>query len=286
MNTILNYLKLLRPTHWIKNLLIFAPLIFADTELSIEILLKGIPLFFAFSFLASAVYIINDLSDEESDKVHPTKKLRPIASGEVSHAEAYILMGISFIAALFLSLDLSLKVQLILLAYFIANILYSTKFKHVVILDLFIVAFLYLLRIYVGGKLWDVDLSHWIILCTFFLALFLVSGKRRAELNNLGSKKKNSRMVIRNYNEEFLNHLLTISTTSVIVSYALYTVSIPKPYMVYTSIIVAFGLVRYLYLIYNNNVGEAPEQAVFKDGWVIGLFILWLALVSYIFFRF
>lgn len=283
---ILSILKLIRVKHWIKNLLIFAPLFFVGKGFTPAKIYPGLLLFAAFSALASSIYILNDLVDAENDRLHPSKKNRPIASGKIKRKEAVTLIIIFFIVATLFSLNFPLKVLAILITYFISNLAYSLWLKRLVIIDIFMVALMYLMRIYAGSKLWDIPLSHWIILCTFFAALFLITAKRRAELNASETNDGSARAVLKQYNKDFLDHSLTISITATLVTYGLYSVSSEKPYALYSVFFVTFGLMRYMYLVYYKNIGQAPEDTLTKDPYILGTSVLWLlynALTLYFF---
>lgn len=284
MGSISAYIKLARPKHYIKNLLIFAPLFFNGKFLNIEMFMKGLLLFFAFSLLSSAVYTINDIADAEKDKQHQQKKNRPIASGEISPKKGMFFCIILIILSSLLSLHLPQTVILILASYLIINLFYSLLLKNIVIVDIITVASMYLLRIYAGGQLWNIQLSHWIVLCTFFLALFIVTAKRRAEFILVGTKS-NTRQVIQEYDKEFLNTILTITTTSCIVTYGLYAVSTDKPFLVYSLLFVTFSMLRYLYLVYKKDHGQYPEDSL-SDVWISIGIIGWILYISVIFYFF
>ncbi len=266
MQKILSYVKLARPKHYIKNLLIFAPLFFAGKFLNGMMLLGGIKLFLAFSALSSAVYIINDIADRKKDRAHPQKKMRPIASGKISIRNAVIYCILFLIATGILGAQLPVSMNKVFLIYLIINLFYSFWFKNIVIVDIVIVASMYLIRLYAGGELWSIELSHWIVLCTFFLALFIVTAKRRAEFVLIG-KNSNTRAVIQEYNKDFLNTILTITTTACIVTYGLYAVSMENPYLIYSIFFVTFSMLRYLYLVYKKDHGQYPENSL-TDPWI------------------
>jgi len=284
MGQIKAYIGAMRVKHWVKNLLIFAPLFFAGDVLKLDMVLEGVKIFFAFSFLASAIYIFNDIADRDNDKVHPLKKYRAIASGIISVRKAVFVSIICFILAVALNIGFPLEVVIILCFYFVANLFYSFWLKNVVIVDIFLVAMMYLMRIYAGGKLWNIPLSHWIILCTFFLALFLVTAKRRAELVSLGNDV-GTRKVIQDYDKGFLDTVLTITATSSIVSYGLYVVSVDKPYLIYSLFFVVFGMLRYLYLIHKKDYGQNPENFM-SDLWVGFVVIAWILYNGFVFYYF
>jgi decaprenyl-phosphate phosphoribosyltransferase len=269
-------LRILRPNHWIKNLLVFAPIFFAKEFLDVGNLWKGVMLFIVFSALASAIYVFNDLRDKEADKLHPKKKKRPLASGEMSNANASVLIVLLIGLAALLGWNFPTTTLMILSGYVVLNVFYSILLKHVPIIDIFSVAAMYVIRIYAGGSFFDVHLSAWIILCTFFLALFLVIAKRKSEFNAVKSSTK-TRKVMSLYNNAFLDHMLTISTTFCLISYSLYLVSFDDNSILYAFFFVLFGVMRYLYLVYRYNLGESPESIVVKDPWMIVSIIGWVA---------
>lgn len=270
------YVQLIRPRHWVKNFLIFTPLFFIGGIADMNAVRTGAILFLSFSALASCVYVVNDVLDRNEDRQHPQKKHRPIASGAVSVSEAVIIAVLLLCAAIALSYSFPFQTKLILGAYVVINLFYTLLLKAVALVDIFLVSSLYLLRVFAGGTLWDIRISQWLVLCTFFLALFLISAKRRAEFCNLGGEEAATRKVMKYYNKDFLDHMLTIATTSSLVTYSLYVVTIDKPYLLYSIFFVAFGLFRYLYLVYRKDIGEAPERIIFSDPWMLGSLILWI----------
>lgn len=273
------YIRLARPHHWIKNVLVFAPLFFAGSFFNPFKLIQGIWLFVAFSLLASAIYILNDIQDRHEDSVHPIKKNRPIASGRIGFAHAVIMMILLLSAGGLLLFSFPFETQMVLGGYVLLNLLYSSWLKHQPIVDIFMVAFMYVLRIYAGGTFFVIDLSVWIILCTFFLALFLVIAKRRSEFNALGESA--SRKVIHLYNNAFLDHMLTISTTFCLMSYSFYLVSFGNSPLIFAFFFVLFGIMRYLYLVYRYNLGESPEIIVIKDPWMLVSIVAWILYNTY-----
>ena len=196
-------LKLLRVNHYIKNFFIFAP-IFFTFNFSINDVLNVLIAFILFSLIASSVYIFNDLLDIKEDKKHPTKKFRPLASGEVDKKNAIISFFFLFIFSLSAAFLFSKSLFFILSIYFILNIAYSFKLKHIVIIDIFIISIGFILRLFAGSIIINTELSMWIIIITFLLALFLALAKRRDDvlLANIG---KETRKNINGYNLEFIN---------------------------------------------------------------------------------
>ncbi len=276
---IVPYIKLARPHHWIKNLLVFAPLFFAGSFFEPYKFISGIWLFAAFSLLASTIYILNDISDRKEDSMHPIKKNRPVASGQISVFRAVTMMIALLILGSTIAFSFPIGTQMVLGGYVLLNVLYSFWLKHQPIVDIFMVAFMYVLRIYAGGTFFVIDLSVWIILCMFFLALFLVIAKRRSEYNALG--KNASRKVMHLYNNAFLDHMLTISTTFCLMSYSFYLVSFGNSALIFAFFFVLFGIMRYLYLVYRYNLGESPEILVVKDPWIFVSIIAWILYNTY-----
>lgn len=265
------WLKLLRPTHWIKNLLIFVPLVFSLNIFRAEYIWQTAIAFASFSLIASAVYIVNDYVDIERDRNHPKKKNRPLASGKVSKSVGLISIIVLTGVSLFLASTLSIKFIAVLLTYMGLNIAYSLKLKHTVIIDLLIVAACYVLRVYAGAKAIDVPTTSWLLFITFFLALFMIAGKRYTELVTQGST---SRPVLEYYTSEFLSMIMGISATGVMVFYALYTTT--KPFLfTYSIIFIIFALFRMLYWIQVKKSAEEPEKLIIKDPWLLGNSILW-----------
>jgi len=284
MKTLKEYLKLIRLKHYIKNVLIFAPLFFSGNFFNTGMLYQGIKLFFAFSFIASFIYIVNDIVDRDKDRLHPQKKNRPIASNKISIKRAVLISAICLLLAGILSVGFPPKVFIIFGIYIATNFIYSFWLKNVVIVDIFLVASMYLMRISIGGALWDITLSHWIVLCTFFFALFIVTAKRRAEFVTIGAETS-TRKVMRDYDKGFLDTILTITTTSCIVTYGLYVLSIDKQYLIYSLFFVTFSMLRYLYLVYKKDHGQYPENSL-SDFWIGFGVAGWIVYNSIVFYFF
>lgn len=272
MNLILNIIKLLRVNQWIKNFFIFAPIFFAFKFTDLEAIVNLIYAFIGFSFLASSVYIINDWCDIESDKLHPRKKNRPLASGAISKKIAAII----FIALLILGLSIYVFVLqsqtaiLLLLTYFILNMCYSLKLKQYAILDVTIVAIGFVIRLFIGGAVASVFLSYWIIILTFLLALLLVLGKRRHDITIFEETGREMRKSISGYNAEFLNAIIMVVVAVICICYIMYTISSDVvlrngEYLYMTSLFVILGLFRYLQVLYVDKKGDSPTVLIIKD---------------------
>lgn len=284
----INLLKQMRITHWVKNLLIFAPLFFSVGFFNLVDFTSTAMLFMTFSFLASAVYIFNDLVDFKHDAQHPIKKKRPIASGAINSRQAISAMVALLFIAVLLMLDFNALTNIILILYIVLNILYSLLLKRIPLVDIFTVASFYILRILVGGALLSIFVSNWIVIVTFFLALFLVVGKRRTELvsqDTTNNRTTNTRLVLTQYSKQALDYSLYLIIAGVIASYTLYTIETDLPYLVYSSFFVTFGMLRYLYIIHKYNLGEAPEKLVWQDRWVLATVLSWVLYMLIVFYR-
>lgn len=258
-------LKEIRIWQWTKNILVFIPIIFGASLLNIKTFTNVVIVFFAVSLAASTVYVINDIIDAKEDRIHPIKKKRPIASGEISIREAYLIILTTFIISFSLSLLVSINILLLIIFYIILNLLYSKYLKHKEIVDILIVAFFYIYRVYVGGVASHLPISGWLLLTTFALSLFMIIGKRRAELVTAGFKNCYSRKVLNFYNEKFLDAAFIMSLTLFVVFYSLYSVLAHNGLFVLTIFPVLFISLRYLYLIFAKNDGEEPEKIIFRD---------------------
>jgi 4-hydroxybenzoate polyprenyltransferase len=278
------YIRLVRPKQWLKNFFVFAPLIFAKQLFVPEALHSAIQAFVAFCLTASAIYIINDIADVEADRVHPTKKNRPIASGAVSVGKALIVLSVLLILDVLLVFRMDLRFVIIISTYFILNVAYSFKLKEVLLLDVFIIAAGFMLRVVGGAYAIDVRVSSWLVLCSLFISLFLGFAKRRGELQQaLASGGEIRRKVLLLYRTDFIDQLLTIAAAGTVISYALYTVSartigvFGTEKLIYTTVFVIYGVFRYLYLIHTSPTVESPTTAVTSDIPIIVTGLLWIA---------
>ncbi len=217
----------LRVRHWIKNLLVFAPIFFSKNIFNHDLLIKAIIVFVSFSLIASSIYCINDILDLKDDQKHPEKSKRPLAAGKISVIHMYVLAGICFILSFSLPMIFHLnKLTLfIICVYFTLNLLYSKWLKKIPLLDIFIISIGFVLRVIIGGSATGITLSHWIIILSFILALFLALTKR---LNDLHINQNNGieiRKASSNYSAEYLHILLGITGSISIVVYIMYTLS-------------------------------------------------------------
>jgi 4-hydroxybenzoate polyprenyltransferase len=284
-------IKELRIHQWIKNGFVLIPLVFDRQLFLVDPFIRTIIGFFLFCFVSSSVYLINDVMDVEADRLHPKKKNRPIASGDlpipVAVSSAIVLVVGSFIGAFFLS-----KAFLIILVlYFFINLAYSMKLKHVPLVDVFIIAAGFVLRVGAGVSIIEVErFSPWLYAVTTVFALFFALGKRRGELATVQTNNNSQRRVLDGYTIPLLDQFITIASATTIISYSLYTFSAPNlpenHAMMLTIPFAIFGIFRYLYLIQVNNEGGAPDELVLSDRPLQITFILFALSVLIIFYLF
>jgi 4-hydroxybenzoate polyprenyltransferase len=275
-------IRLIRVRHWVKNLFLFIPSFFAGHLFkSEELLMVGIGVF-AFSLVASGVYVINDYRDRFVDRLHPTKKLRPIASGEVGAVTAWILIALLVSSGLIIAASLEMTFFYILLGYFVMNLGYSFGLKHIPILDLFIVSLGFLLRVYSGGVIADLPITHWLSLMILLLALFLIIAKRRDDILINAKNGNVIRKSTESYNLDFINSCITLLSAVVIVAYIMYTVSpevterFNSDYLFITTIFVIAGIMRYLQIIFVENKSGSPTKIFLKDKFILITIACWI----------
>jgi 4-hydroxybenzoate polyprenyltransferase len=270
----------MRPKQWPKNGFVFVALIFDGKLLDWASVWPTLVAFLLLCLMSSAVYIMNDLVDIESDREHPTKRNRPLAAGQLSPMVAMAAAVIFAVGSLLVAIWLAVPFALILLAYLVIQIAYTFWLKHMVLVDVSIVATGFILRIAAGVTVIAVQrFSPWLYLFGGFLALFMALGKRRHELKLLGQNAGNHRAILDEYNLDLIDKLLGIVTTSAIVSYSLYTFlaeGVPENHaMMLTIPFVLYGMFRYLYLIHVRREGGAPEEILLKDRPLQVALVLW-----------
>ena len=266
---------LFRVNHYIKNLLVFAPLLFTSGLSDLSKLVLSFKAFIIFSLIASMVYVINDLFDIKFDKKHPQKrKLKPLASGKISISFAYFSIAILSIISIFILLNNKNLINVFLI-YIIMNVFYSFFLKFIPILDIFILSFNYILRVYAGSVIIDVPLSNWMAITIFAGAIFISALKRRQEIIIHGT---NSRPVLKKYSINYLNKIADYSAILSIVFYCLYVISVNEK-LVITIPLVLFGILRYSYLSESKNFSDSPIDEIIKDKQNLILVIIWLILI-------
>ena len=278
---ILALLVAMRPKQWTKNLLLFAGLLFTlDARHTAGDFQRAGLGFILFSLLSSVVYLINDVVDRESDRQHPRKRRRPIASGEITPTFAVGAAAVLGVISLGLSFVLGTAFGMAALTYFALTLLYSFYLKHVVLLDVLVLAAGFVLRAIAGAVLIHVLISPWLILCTLMLALFLGLSKRRAEIIAVQqSGTIGSRRILEEYSAAMLDQMIVIVTSACLMSYALYTIdsqaATRHPYLMATIPFVIYGIFRYLYLMHRHSLGESPDAVLLEDRPMLVNVLLW-----------
>jgi len=269
---ILNYLKLVRVSQWIKNVFVFVPLLFSQHLFDKDYFLTALLAFLAFCLASSFIYVINDIIDIEADKAHPIKKSRPLPSGVISKRNALI-VAVCLVAVIVILLpQLNEEFHYFVIAFVLLNVLYSFWFKHIVILDVFSIATGFSIRVLAGAVVISVPISSWLILTTMFISLFLGVMKRHSELILVAeSENAPSRKVLSQYSLNFADQMATVAAAGVIICYALYTVSertvsaFGTENLIYTTPFVVYGIFRFMYLEYISNKGDNTTKIVFTD---------------------
>ena len=278
-------LLLIRPQQWIKNGFVLIPMFFGGRLLNVDDAIASVVTFFAFSFVASAIYCFNDIIDVEADRRHPVKCHRPIASGAVSVPTAYTLMVILTLLSALLLFFLPQRAGEtagIVAFYFLLNMAYCLWLKRHAIIDVCTVAFGFVLRILAGGMACDVAVSNWLVLMTFLLALFLSFAKRRDDVLRMNETGEPPRRNTIRYNLTFVNQAITVTGTVTLVCYIMYTVSpevvsrFHAPYLYLTSIFVLVGLLRYMQLTVVDEVSGDPTKILLRDRFTQAIVVAWI----------
>lgn len=284
-------IKTMRVKQWTKNAIVFAALVF-DRQLTNPVAFgRTLAGFFLFCILSSTVYIINDIMDVEADRQHPKKKYRPIASGLLPIPVAIGIAAFLLIIAFPISYVLSPYFCIVAAAYFIINLAYSIRLKHIVLVDVLILSMGFVLRVGAGVSLIHVErFSPWLYVVTYLLALYLGFGKRRAELTLLSATASSHRKVLDGYTIPFLDQVIMMISGMTIISYSLYTFSAPNlptnHAMMLTIPFVLYGLLRYLYIVEIEGTGNAPDEILLIDRPLQIAILLWGICVLAIFYLF
>lgn len=285
-------LLLLRPLQWAKNVFVFLPLFFDRQLGNTDLLIACMVVFFSFCLASSSIYCFNDIYDAETDRLHPVKCKRPIASGAVTVTQGYAWMVICLLLSIVLVFafggEKRLSMLAVILIYYVLNIGYCIKLKRIAIVDVFCIATGFVLRVWIGGVATDIVLSQWIVLMTFLLALFLAFAKRRDDVMIYESTGVKVRGNIACYNPDFMNQVLTIIGTITIVCYIMYTVSTEVTerlgsHSVYlTAIFVLAGIIRYLQLTLVYVQSGNPTSVLMKDRFIQLCIVGWLVSFAFI----
>lgn len=302
-----NIFRLLRPRQWVKNLALFAAVVFTGELFNWEATFPVIIGFFVFCGVSSASYIINDVIDVKNDRLHPFKKYRPIAHGDVSVPFALALASSLLFISLLMALFVNITFFLFVIVYLILQASYSTILKTITVIDILAIAAGYILRVYGGEFASGYHISVWLLLTTISISLFLAIGKRRSELTllsaNAGSNISAVRKTLSHYSERLLDVYAAVFATSTFITYSLFTflenpggitiefgnIIMPdapeflqRKWLMLTIIPVVYGLMRYLQDIYEKNEGESPEKVLFSDKPLLATIGIWTFMVIFI----
>ena len=261
----------LRPEQWTKNLVLLAALAFSKHLFDAGPLLRALLALALFCGLSGAVYLLNDVADRDRDRMHPLKRLRPVASGALSPRTAVGLAAIIGSACLALSFVLGLRFATCAVVYLALNLLYSFSLKEVVILDVLAISLGFVLRAMAGAFAIGVDISDWLLVCTILLALFLTLSKRRHELTSLEDSAMGHRPTLQEYSPYLLDQMIAVVTASCLMSYVFYTLSpetrdkFQTDRLAWTIPFVLYGIFRYLYLVHRKEKGGSPTDMLLTD---------------------
>jgi 4-hydroxybenzoate polyprenyltransferase len=279
---VISFLRLIRVHQWVKNVFVFVPLLFSLHLFDKDHFITTLFAFLVFCIASSAIYVINDLVDIESDRAHPVKKNRPLPSGAISTKAAVIIASLLIVLVFWMMMYFNTEFILLVVAFVVLNVLYSFWLKNLVLLDIFSIAAGFSIRVLAGAFVIQVPVSSWLLLTTMFISLFLGVMKRRSELVLVAENSKlntdtaeqngtRSRKVLTQYSLNFADQLATIAATGVIVCYALYTVA-PRTVsifqterLIYTTPFVVFGIFRFMYLEYVSGKAENTTRVLATD---------------------
>jgi len=284
----MEWIRLLRPVHWVKNVFVFAALIFGrrlmgPVDEALAGLARAVGAFACFSLAASAIYVVNDIMDRRTDSIHPERRKRPIASGRVSVSRARMIALSCAVVAVLGSVLLSRLLAAIIIGYMLLMVLYSVRLKHVMILDCVIIATGFCLRAVAGAVVVDVSISPWLVICTFALCLFLAFSKRRGEIAQLQANSEAFRQTLGQYTPELLSHMLDVTSVLAVVCFLLYTMDFRTKELfgtndlVYTVPLVLYCIFR-LSALTQKGVYSDPVRLIMHDRpFQLGI-LLWVLL--------
>ncbi len=269
----------LRPRQWLKNLLLFAGLVFAAELGDASLWLRATVAFAVYCAASSAAYLVNDVRDADADRRHPTKRFRPVASGELEPRQALVAAAVLATAAFAGAAALGLGSLLLLVLFAGLQLAYSSALKHIVLVDVLTIAALFVVRAAAGAQAIGVRISVWLLVCTALLSLFLALNKRRGELADGADGE--SRRVLRRYDVRLLDRLVVLTGLVTLAVYVAYTVTGTRPALFPITIVpVAFGLGRYVYLVRRHDAGEEPERVLVGDRPILAATLVWAVLAA------
>jgi len=279
----------MRPNQWTKNFVVFAALIFSQNLFQRELAAKAIEAFVIFCLLSGMIYVVNDIADIKNDKLHERKKTRPLPSGRLTVANAWIAVLVGSAAGIFFAWSIGLEFFIVVLLFYVLNVLYSFVLKKIVLLDVLSISLSFILRAIGGVEVLrsidkSIQISPWLLICTLFLSLFLAFCKRRHELVNMVAARTH-RVSLQEYSPALLDQLVGITAGGSVLAYAIYTIwpdTVDKfgtTNLVYTVPLVLIGVMRYLYLVYTKQKGGSPSKLLLHEKFILIDVLAWIVLV-------
>ena len=287
----LNLLYSLRPGQWSKNLVIFAGLLFGRRLFDPDAVLAAVGAFVVFCVLSGVVYLVNDVADRETDRRHPLKAHRPIASGALPVSLAIVAAAGLAIAGLAGAVAVGWRFAAVAASYLVLQLAYSGALKHIVILDVLTIAIGFVLRAAGGAVAVNVEISRWLLVCTILLALFISLAKRRHEIVLLADGATSHRPILGEYSAYLLDQMIGVVTASTLISYIFYTISpetvekFDTPWLGLTIPFPIYGIFRYLYLVHQREGGGSPADLLLTDRPLLACVALWAVVVALIIYR-
>jgi decaprenyl-phosphate phosphoribosyltransferase len=278
----------IRPHQWVKNVFVLAPVVFAKEIFSVFLITRAAAAFVVFCLLAGAVYTLNDILDREADRVHPIKRHRPIASGQVPVGWAKVIVVVLVAASLGWAVTLSVPFAIVAALYFVQNVAYSFWLKHVAYVDVACIAAGFVLRVVGGGLATRIDVSEYLVICTALLAFFLGFGKRRHELTSAESSAAAQRAALESYSKRGLDRALGATGIATIATYFAYTVDshtttfFQTEWLWPSTLFVVLGVWRFLFIVKNRPSAESPTQEMLRDGPFVATVLFWVVLVVWL----
>lgn len=280
---VLLLLSEMRVKQWTKNLLVYSAPLFNGSLFNPHDFAMASIVFLAFCLAGSGIYIINDIYDLDKDRLNPAKCRRPIAAGTLGIIPALFCSAISLMIGLLVSLAANIYCFCILVSYVLVNVLYTIRLKHVVIIDVMIIAYGFVARAVCGAEASGLKITAWFILCIMFLSLFLALGKRRCELNELQNEKiSEARNVLKYYSLGLIDHMMSITTSGLIMSYALFTMDSStrnNQAMAVTIPVVVYGIFYYLYIVHVKHEGGSPDEALYREKPILAAVVIYVLMI-------
>lgn len=274
-----NALRLLRIKQWLKNLMLYFPPFLGGTLFTISLTPRSLFPFIVFCAASSGTYILNDIFDKKNDSHHPDKRSRPIASGRISVVTALLFAVVLMVSSVILAWNISITFFVLLASYLAVSVAYSAKLKEIVLVDIFCISAGFLLRLQAGGTAFNVPISEWLFLSVFLLSVFLSTGKRLSEKQSLGNGACHHRIALIAYPNGFLEGIMYMTGSSVLVTYTMYVLSRHSTFLLYSVPLCCFGLMRYILRVQAGKGGD-PTESLISDGPLVFVGLAWVVLVG------